>query len=290
MTKPASAAATSAAPCPSLFSDSGGLAQNLVEAYPDGPRTRPSAAQPACRLRTSSSSRCRTPARRNGIARIRPGSSSNSCSAEHCRLPAVRHRLRLPVQFLLRHRRPTSRAPAARASTRPNADEVTAYRAHVDAAVEKLIDDAGEDALTGDRADGRDRTQPRAAASGTDAHRHPARLRAEPDQSRLRSELELPRRRTRARAMAITLPRAFTPSAMPAKAFASTTKARASRAGRPGRIARNLVTNGEWLDFMQDGGYTTPTLWLIGRLGRGAERRLAGARPLAARSTAHGTS
>jgi ergothioneine biosynthesis protein EgtB len=28
------------------------------------------------------------------------------------------------------------------------------------------------------------------------------------------------------------------------------------------RIAKQLVTNGEWLAFMQDGGYTTPTLWL----------------------------
>jgi len=31
---------------------------------------------------------------------------------------------------------------------------------------------------------------------------------------------------------------------------------------RPVRIAPELVTNGEWLDFMADGGYTTPTLWL----------------------------
>ena len=31
---------------------------------------------------------------------------------------------------------------------------------------------------------------------------------------------------------------------------------------REGRIARNLVTNGEWLEFMADGGYTTPSLWL----------------------------
>ena len=33
VTKPASAAATLAAPCPSLFSDSGSLAQDLVEAF-----------------------------------------------------------------------------------------------------------------------------------------------------------------------------------------------------------------------------------------------------------------
>jgi ergothioneine biosynthesis protein EgtB len=30
----------------------------------------------------------------------------------------------------------------------------------------------------------------------------------------------------------------------------------------PVRLARTLVTNGEWLEFMADGGYTTPTLWL----------------------------
>jgi len=30
----------------------------------------------------------------------------------------------------------------------------------------------------------------------------------------------------------------------------------------PVRIARRLVTNGEWLSFMESGGYTTPSLWL----------------------------
>ena len=29
------------------------------------------------------------------------------------------------------------------------------------------------------------------------------------------------------------------------------------------RLARNLVTNAEWLAFMKDGGYATPTLWLM---------------------------
>jgi ergothioneine biosynthesis protein EgtB len=31
---------------------------------------------------------------------------------------------------------------------------------------------------------------------------------------------------------------------------------------RPVRLAPSLVTNGEWLEFIVDGGYTTPTLWL----------------------------
>ena len=30
----------------------------------------------------------------------------------------------------------------------------------------------------------------------------------------------------------------------------------------PGRIARGLVTNAQWLEFMADGGYATPSLWL----------------------------
>ena len=31
----------------------------------------------------------------------------------------------------------------------------------------------------------------------------------------------------------------------------------------PVRLARNLVSNADWLAFMADGGYTTPTLWLM---------------------------
>lgn len=31
----------------------------------------------------------------------------------------------------------------------------------------------------------------------------------------------------------------------------------------PVRLARNLVTNAQWLAFMNDGGYRTPTLWLM---------------------------
>ncbi len=27
-------------------------------------------------------------------------------------------------------------------------------------------------------------------------------------------------------------------------------------------VARNLVTNAQWLEFMADGGYATPSLWL----------------------------
>ena len=47
---------------------------------------------------------------------------------------------------------------------------------------------------------------------------------------------------------------------------------------RPVRLAPSLVTNGEWLEFMADGGYATPTPVAVGRLrhGRGARLERAG--------------
>jgi ergothioneine biosynthesis protein EgtB len=39
----------------------------------------------------------------------------------------------------------------------------------------------------------------------------------------------------------------------------------------PVRIARGLVTNAEWLAFMQDGGYRSPALWLMDGFARAAE-------------------
>ena len=49
----------------------------------------------------------------------------------------------------------------------------------------------------------------------------------------------------------------------------------------PVKLARNLVTNAEWLAFMQDGGYATRDALADGRFCRRRQRRLAGARPLA---------
>ena len=65
--------------------------------------------------------------------------------------------------------------------TRPNGEDVTAYRAHVDAAVERLIDQVPAADAERVFADRRNRTTSRAAASGIADHRHSACLRAEPD-------------------------------------------------------------------------------------------------------------
>ena len=56
---------------------------------------------------------------------------------------------------------------------------------------------------------------------------------------------------------------------------------------RPVRLAPSLVTNGEWLEFMADGGYATPTLWLSDGWAR-SKRKAGTRRAIGARSTAPG--
>ena len=47
------------------------------------------------------------------------------------------------------------------------------------------------------------------------------------------------------------------------------------------RIARALVTNAEWLEFIADGGYAKPSLWLSDGWATARSGRLAGAGLLA---------
>ena len=67
--------------------------------------------------------------------------------------------------------------------TRPSMAEVADYRAHVDEAVAQLIAGAGN--FEGLALGHRDRSAARTAASGTAAHRYPARLLAQCDASGL---------------------------------------------------------------------------------------------------------
>ena len=57
---------------------------------------------------------------------------------------------------------------------------------------------------------------------------------------------------------------------------------------QPVRIARALVTNAQWLEFMADGGYATPSLWLSDGWADGRGGRLERAGLLARASTAPG--
>ena len=135
-----------------------------------------------------------------------------------------------------------------------------AYRAHVDRGMENLIR-LFRDALGTDRRPRRDRAPSRAAAPGTDADRHPPRVFGKSDGAGLRSGVPLAARR-RCRASA-RLPKASTPSGTRGDGFCFDNETPAHRAlVGPVRIARALVTNGEWLAFMGDGGYARPDLWL----------------------------
>src|SRR6202142_1695742 len=147
VTKPASAAASSAAPCPSLFSDSGSLAEDLVEAF--------------LAVRNETERRAAPLSPEDQLIQSMPDAS-----------PAKWHRAHTTwffEQFLLGEHHPgykpfhpdyaflfnsyyVSAGPRhARHQrghlTRPGADEITAYRAHVDAATAKFFHEATDDKL-----------------------------------------------------------------------------------------------------------------------------------------------
>ena len=65
-------------------------------------------------------------------------------------------------------------------------------------------------------------------------------------------------------------------SAMPAKASVSTTSSRRHRVFlEPFRLANRLATNGEYLQFIREGGYRAPRALALGRLGMRAARAVA---------------
>ena len=56
---------------------------------------------------------------------------------------------------------------------------------------------------------------------------------------------------------------AFTPSALLGEGYCFDNETPAHPVClQPARIARSLVSNAQWLEFMEDGGYATPSLWL----------------------------
>jgi ergothioneine biosynthesis protein EgtB len=147
--------------------------------------------------------------------------------------------------------------------TRPSADQVGAYRKHVDAAVVTFFRDAGEDKLR--------EIAPLVEVGLNHEQQHQELMFTDI----LHAFAQNP------------IPPAYDPgwrfpAATPAsedwltlnegihtvghvdESFHFDNEKPAHRAlVGPVKLARNLVTNGEWLAFMRDGGYRTATLWLM---------------------------
>ena len=263
MTKTASAAATAFAPNPSLLSGSCARPQDLVEAY--------------LAVRNETERRAAPLSAEDQLIQSMPDAS-----------PAKWHRAHTTwffEQFLLgelcagykpfhpdyaflfnsyyvnagprhaRHRRGDL--------TRPSAEEVTGYRRHVDAAMTQFIQSAPQDALNRIAAlveVGLNHEQQHQELMLTDilhafaqnpilpaydpAWRFPASTRSGEDW--------------------ITLNEGIHAVGHGDESFHFDNEKPAHRAlVGPVKLARNLVTNGEWLAFMQDGGYQAATLWLM---------------------------
>jgi ergothioneine biosynthesis protein EgtB len=269
VTKPASAAAALAAPCPSLFSDSGSLAGDLVEAY--------------LTVRNETERRADPLTAEDQLIQSMPDAS-----------PAKWHRAHTTwffEQFLLgghcKGYKPfhpdyaylfnsyyVSAGPRhARHQrghlTRPAASEITAYRRHVDAAIVKFFQTADEDVLAAIAPlveVGLNHEQQHQELMLTDilhafaqnpnppaydpAWSFPASTRAG-DENRAGDEW-------------VSLNEGIHTVGHTDDTFHFDNEKPAHRAlVGPVRLARNLVTNAEWLAFMADGGYSTPTLWLM---------------------------
>ncbi len=269
MTKTASAAATLAAPCPSLFSESGSLAQDLVEAF--------------LNVRNETERRAAPLTPEDQLIQSMPDASpakwhrahttwffEQFLLSEHCEGYKPFH----PDYAYLFNSYYVSAGPRhARHQrghlTRPGADEVTAYRRHVDAAVVKFFHAAKEDALAAIAPlveVGLNHEQQHQELMLTDilhafaqnpippaydrTWKFPASTRTSDD--------------TRAGDEWVTLNEGIHTIGHASETFHFDNEKPAHRAlVGPVRLARNLVTNAEWLAFMKDGGYSTPTLWLM---------------------------
>ena len=263
MTQTASAAAKLAPPIPSLFSDSGSFAQDLVEAY--------------LAVRNETERRAATLSAEDQLIQSMPDAS-----------PAKWHRAHTTwffEQFLLsahcpgyqpfhpdyaflfnsyyvsagprhaRHRRGDL--------TRPAAEDITAYRCHVDAAVVKFFQSAGQETLT--------RIAPLVEVGLNHEQQHQELMFTDILHAFAQNPIlpaydpawQFPAS-TRSGEEWVALNEGIYSIGHAEASFHFDNEKPAHRAlVGPVKLARNLVTNAEWLAFMQDGGYSTPTLWLM---------------------------
>jgi ergothioneine biosynthesis protein EgtB len=262
VTKPVSAAAAFSTP-PSLFSDSGSLAQDLVEAF--------------LSVRGETERRAAPLSPEDQVVQSMPDASpvkwhrahttwffEQFLLGEHCPGYKPFH----PDYAFLFNSYYVSAGPrharnARGVLTRPAAEEITAYRRHVDAAVVRFFQSAGENVLT--------RLAPLVEVGLNHEQQHQELLLTDI----LHAFAQNP------------IPPAYDPVwRFPASTrggddwvslnegihtvghaddsfhFDNEKPAHRTLVG-PVKLKRNLVTNGEWLAFMKDGGYSTATLWLM---------------------------
>jgi ergothioneine biosynthesis protein EgtB len=147
--------------------------------------------------------------------------------------------------------------------TRPSADEVGAYRRYVDAAVVKFFREAGEDRLQAIAPlveVGLNHEQQHQELMFTDILHAFAQNPVYPAYD---PHWRFPTA-TRTAEDWLTLNEGIHTVGHVDDSFHFDNEKPAHRAlVGPVKIARNLVTNGEWLAFMRDGGYATATLWLM---------------------------
>jgi ergothioneine biosynthesis protein EgtB len=263
VTNPSHAAAPLAAPAPSSFSESGSLAQKLGAAY--------------LAVRNETESRAASLSAEDQLVQSMPDAS-----------PAKWHRAHVTwfwEQFLLGEHSPgyvpyhpdyaylfnsyyVSAGPRhARAQrghlTRPAASEVTAYRQHVDAAVIKFFNEADDARLTS--------LVPLLEVGFNHEQQHQELMLTDilhafaqnPIPPAYDPAWSFPKSTTAGDPW-LTLTEGIHTIGHTGDSFHFDNEKPAHRAlVGPVRIARNLITNGEWLQFMAAGGYSTPTLWLM---------------------------
>jgi ergothioneine biosynthesis protein EgtB len=157
--------------------------------------------------------------------------------------------------------------------TRPGAEEVTAYREHVDAAVAAFFDSADENTLA--------KLEPLIEVGLNHEQQHQELMLTDilhafaqnPIPPAYDPDWTFPAA-TRGGDDWVTLMEGIHTIGHPDSSFHFDNEKPAHRAlVGPVKLARNLVTNGEWLAFMKDGGYTTPTLWLMDGFAKATEEQ-----------------
>ena len=147
--------------------------------------------------------------------------------------------------------------------TRPSADDITAYRRHVDAAVVKFLREASRERLAG--------IAPLVEVGLNHEQQHQELMLTDILHAFAQNPIcpaydpswRFPRQ-TGSGEEWVDLNEGIHTVGHAGTGFHFDNEGPAHRAlVGPVRLSRNLVTNAEWLDFMDDSGYATPTLWLM---------------------------